>query len=264
MKHLFLIAALLGAGPALAQQAPLPESAQQAQIVLLGEVHDNPHHHAKQAAYVSALSPQAVVFEMLTAQQAARITADNRRDQEGLADILNWAQSGWPDFAMYHPIFTASDAIIYGGAVPRDAARRAMKDGVADWFGPDAAAFGLTDPLPADQQQTREILQMEAHCNALPESLLPGMVELQRLRDANLARATLRALHETGGPVAVILGNGHARKDWGVPVFLRHLAPKTSVFVLGQTEEEATADPNYDLTLASQAIQRDDPCKAFR
>ena len=56
MKHLFLIAALLGAGPLCAQEAPLPEAAQQAQIVLLGEIHDNPHHHARQAAYAPSLT----------------------------------------------------------------------------------------------------------------------------------------------------------------------------------------------------------------
>ena len=264
MKHLLLIAALLGAGPLCAQDGPVPEAALQAQIVLLGEIHDNPHHHARQAAYVARLSPRAVVFEMLTSAQAGLITDENRHDRQGLAEALNWAQSGWPDFAMYPPIIAASGGAIYGGAVPRDAARSAMKEGIASWFGPDAPRFGLADPLPADQQQTRETLQMEAHCNALPDSLLPAMVGLQRLRDANLARATLRALRETGGPVAVILGNGHARKDWGVPAFLRHVSPQTPVFVIGQTEEDTHPDPNYDLTLSSQTVPREDPCKAFR
>ena len=33
---------------------------------VIGEVHDNPHHHRNQARAVAALKPGAIVFEMLT------------------------------------------------------------------------------------------------------------------------------------------------------------------------------------------------------
>jgi len=45
-----------------------------ARIVFLGEVHDNPHHHRNQARAVAATGPAALVFEMLSPAQAARVT----------------------------------------------------------------------------------------------------------------------------------------------------------------------------------------------
>ena len=38
----------------------LPAAAQD--VVILGEVHDNPAHHAEQAAQVAAIQPRALVF----------------------------------------------------------------------------------------------------------------------------------------------------------------------------------------------------------
>ncbi len=241
----------------------LPAPAQD--VVILGEVHDNPAHHAEQAARVAAMGPAAIVFEMLTPQQAARITPDLIADPDAMERALGWAESGWPDFAMYHPIFSAApEAAIHGALVPRDAARAALEDGPARIFGEDATAYGLTEPLPHEEQSAREALQLAAHCDALPTEMLPGMVAVQRLRDATLARAAVRAMAESGGPVAVITGNGHARRDWGVPAFLARVAPDLEVFVLGQTEDDAPLEGGFDEVLSAPAVARPDPCAAFR
>ena len=50
-----------------------PEDLPRADVVLLGEVHDNPAHHAFQAEAVAYLAPRALVFEMLTPAQAALV-----------------------------------------------------------------------------------------------------------------------------------------------------------------------------------------------
>ena len=71
------------------------------------------------------------------------------------------------------------------------------------------------------------------------------------------------ALEETGGPVAVITGNGHARQDWGVPVYLRRVQPGVSLFALGQSEGGQIAG-TFDQVLDSPPIERPDPCNAFR
>ncbi|SMH51486.1 ChaN family lipoprotein [Maritimibacter sp. HL-12] len=236
-----------------------------ADIVVLGEVHDNPAHHAVQAEAVAALAPRAVVFEMLTEAQAARVSDDALDDPDALAESLDWSASGWPDFEMYYPIFTAGrGAAVYGAAVPREEARTAMQIGIARAFGAQAEAYGLTSELDAEELADRLNLQMAAHCNALPLDLLPGMVDLQRLRDAVLARAALDALAETGGPVAVITGNGHARKDWGLPAYVARIAPEVSLFSLGQSEDGAAPEGGFDLVLDAPGVDRPDPCLAFR
>lgn len=234
-------------------------------VAILGEVHDNPAHHAEQAARVTQIRPKAIVFEMLTAEQAARFTPDMRGDQAKLEAALGWTESGWPDFSMYYPIFAAApDAAIYGAQVPREAARAVLSHGPAASFGAQASRYGLDHALLPEEQAARETLQKEAHCDALPPEMLPGMVAIQRLRDAVLARATIEALEATGGPVAVITGNGHARRDWGVPAYLTKVAPDLDIWVLGQTEDDRPLDGGFDLITSAPAVERPDPCAAFK
>jgi uncharacterized iron-regulated protein len=89
------------------------------------------------------------------------------------------------------------------------------------------------------------------------------MVDVQRLRDAALARAVVQAMADTGGPVAVITGNGHARRDQGLTLPLARVAPDLSVLTIAQFEEIAPASPSFDLWLVTPAIPRDDPCAAL-
>jgi uncharacterized iron-regulated protein len=236
-----------------------------ADIVILGEIHDNPLHHAHQSIAVSALSPSAVVFEMLSSEQASRVTPSLLRSAEALGAILGWEASGWPDFDMYHPIFVAAGAAaIRGAAAPREDVRQAAREGASVVFGEEAGLFALSEPLPEAEQALREAEQLIAHCDAMPAEALPGMVEAQRLRDAWLARAALDALDETGGPVVVITGNGHARADWGMPRMIAAAAPEARVLTIGQFEEAAEPDPPFDLWLVTEAAERGDPCAAFR
>ena len=240
----------------------LPE----ADVVILGEVHDNPAHHLNQAVAVEAIKPTAVVFEMLSPEQAE---TSNAREVTGeaLGAALGWEEAGWPAFAMYLPVFDAvGDARIYGMAVPRDRVGAAFSDGAAAAFGDGAARFDLDQPLPGAEQAARESMQAEAHCDALPAEMLPGMVAAQRLRDAAFADTVLTALAETGGPVAVITGSGHARTDWGMPAALRRAAPDVRVLSLGQLEDTGTPPdaPPFDLWLVTPPADRPDPCAALR
>ncbi len=261
MKAL-IAALLLIATPLWADD--VPAAARAAQVVWLGEVHDNPAHHVEQARWVAALAPRALVFEMLTSEQVAAVAGIARDDAAALAAATGWADSGWPDFAMYAPIFAAApQARLYGAAVPRDAARTAMTDGVARTFGARAAAFGLDRALPAAAQAAAEAEQMAAHCNALPPEMLPGFVDIQRLRDAELARAALDALDATGGPVAVITGNGHARRDGGAPAYLLTVRSDITTFSLGQSEAGAIIG-QFDALRDAAPADRPDPCAAFR
>jgi uncharacterized iron-regulated protein len=236
-----------------------------ADVIVLGEVHDNPRHHLNQALAIAALSPKAIVFEMFGPNEALAVTPEVRGRADRLAEALDWESSGWPDFAMYHPIFLAApDAVIFGGDMPREEVRRAVTEGAAAVLGGSAPLFGLDQPLDPDEQAQREAGQMTAHCDALPKDILPGMVEAQRLRDAALARAVLAAMAETGGPVAVVTGNGHARRDWGLPRMLERAAPALEILSVGQFESPPDGVAPHDLWLVTPPVARDDPCAVFR
>ncbi|WP_372837353.1 ChaN family lipoprotein, partial [Puniceibacterium confluentis] len=117
MMHFLQIAALVvcWASAAIADGGFFADS----EVVFLGEYHDNPYHHARQAELVARIAPRALVFEMLTQDQAARITPDLLANPAALEAALAWADSGWPDFSMYYPIFVAAHARVYGAALPR-------------------------------------------------------------------------------------------------------------------------------------------------
>lgn len=263
MKHILAHLVFLAAQIA-APLAAGPLAGNAAQVFFLGEVHDNPDHHAVQAAAVADIAPTALVFEMLTPAQAERVPEAARNDADTLAVAIDWTQSGWPDFDMYHPIFTAApEAAVYGAAVPREETRRAMQIGAPRAFGTNAELYGLAHDIDTAQLAERLNLQMDAHCGALPLELLPEMVAVQRLRDAVLARAALMALEETGGPIVVITGNGHARKDWGVPSYVARVSPDVEMFALGQGEDGGVPNGGFDMVLDAPAVDRPDPCAVF-
>lgn len=236
-----------------------------ADVTILGEVHDNIYHHANQLRAVEGIAPRALVFEMLGPEQAARITPALRADPVALEAALGWEASGWPDFTMYYPIFAAApEAAVFGGALPRETVRRAMTEGAARAFGEGAARYGLDQALPPVEQAAREADQKAAHCDALPEAALPGMVAAQRLRDAGLARAVMEAVRATGGPVVLITGTGHARADRGVPAVLARAAPGLRVISVGQYETDPGPAAPHDYWLVTDPVPRPDPCAAFR
>ena len=231
-----------------------------ADVIVLGDVPDNPTHHLNQATAVAALRPAALVFEMFGPEAALAATPEMRASPVRLEQALGWAAE-WPDFAMYYPIFVAApDAAVVGGAVANDDKRRVSRDGAAKVLGPSAPVFGLDKPLDAQERALREARQLEAQCSAVPQEMVSGRVETQRLADAALARAVLAALAETGGPVAVIAGNGSGRTDWGMPRFLTRVRPDVTVLSIAQFEEPATDAP-HDYWIVTPTVAREDPCQ---
>lgn len=234
-------------------------------VVIVGEVHDNPAHHLNQAQIVLDVAPKALVFEMLSDAQALNVRPEMLADMDTLEQAIGWDDSGWPDFAMYYPIFAAAEgAAIFGGALPRGEVRQAVTDGAASVFGAGAPVFGLDRALDDEEQSQREAGQMAAHCDALPVSMLNGMVEAQRLRDAGLARAVLAAHAETDGPVVVITGNGHARLDWGLAHALEIAAPELDVWSIAQFEAPPEDEVPFDEWIVTEGVDREDPCLAFK
>lgn len=245
------------------------EAAEDREIVILGEVHDNPVHHENQARIVEALQPEALVFEMIPQEQEDLVNEMRARAASAaeIEEALAWHKSGWPPFEQYAQILDAApDARVFGGGQPEADVRRAMVEGAAGPFGPDAAIYGLSEPLSANEQKARERRMAEAHCAEVPEEVLAGMVEAQRFRDAGLADAALWARTMTGGgQVVVITGNGHADLGLGIPKKLRVADPDVTIASLGQLEKlpPEGAAPPFDHVIVTEPAEREDPCEAI-
>lgn len=235
-------------------------------VVVVGEIHDNPIHHFVQREFSAGIKPDAIVFEMIQEGDEAKLNALRKANtpREEIETALDWEKSGWPPFPHYAQIMDASpNAVIYGAALPRERVRRAVKEGAASVFGDQAGLFGLDKPLPRDEQIRREARQMEAHCDMLPPEMLPGMIEAQRLRDASLAAAVLRAQREVGGKILVIAGNGHADLIQGMPFALSLASPGETVFSFAQLESAPDETPPFDAYHVTLPAERKPPCEAF-
>ncbi|MDG1973314.1 MAG: ChaN family lipoprotein [Paracoccaceae bacterium] len=241
-------------GDQASSMADLLEAVIEAQIVILGERHDNPIHHEKQAEIVRILAPAGLAFEMI--KRAEEDVANDRRTA--------WENESWSNWDDYRQILEAApNARITGGGVDRDVLLSSVKNGAALAWGAEGARYRLLDQLPIDVTEAMIEEQRVAHCDALPKPMLPGMVEAQQLRDAAFADAVLRLVEDGHEPAVLITGNGHARTDRGSPLYLGRAAPLVSVLSIGIIEAGEMTDVPYDYVIYTEVHDREDPCEAF-
>ena len=248
--------------PAFAEPtAALIAALSDADVIFLGEIHDNPYHHQNQATIIAALNPSAVVFAVLSTAQAEKVRDLKISIAQDLDSKIGWTQSGWPTMEIYFPIFQAlGKAIPYGASQPHFVVMQAFENGAALSLGSVGTLFGLEIPLDEDTLRARISLQFLAHCSKIPREIMFNMIEVQRMRDAALADAALTALRQTGGPVIVITGNGYARNDWGAPMMVKHADKTIKIVSLGHLEGSTGNPGHYDYALVTPTIERDDPC----
>jgi len=222
-----------------------------APYVGLGEQHDNADQHLIQAKVIDALTARGrapgVVFEMLDRHQeplVQRAIEEHPRDPDALSAAVDWAHSGWPAWALYRPVFAAAvskNLPLFAAGVDREAAMHLAAEGIQA-APPDLVRdYALDVPLPTIEQESMRKEMSEAHCGLLPDSMLDGMVFVQRVRDATLANGLMRAGAQRGG--VLIAGNGHVRRDRGVPALLRRRGNATMIAVGLLEVKDGAAEP---------------------
>ncbi|WP_308417318.1 ChaN family lipoprotein [Chitinimonas koreensis] len=232
-------------------------------VVLLGEVHDNAAVHdfrfrALERAVAAGWRP-AIAMEQFDRERQADLDRA-RQERPGDADYLieqakPAGKSGW-NWAFYRPVVALAlryDLPIVAANLSRADGAKVVREGYAAVFTPaQIAAAGLDKPLPAALFDGQREAVDRGHCGKLPASLLDGMARAQIARDVAMAEA----LKPYAGRGAVLLaGNGHVRRDIGVP---RWLPGSVSVGLLeGENAER------YDRKLLLPAQQRPDPCAAL-
>lgn len=257
--------------------ATLFERLRSAQIVLLGETHDSPAHHAMQLEAIDAITATgarpALVMEqfdttMQDAMDAARETASPSAEAFAQAGRLD--RGGWRS-EYYLPLIERALRLglpIRAANFPRDAARELIRAGPDALSAPPWQALATDRVWSAERQSIlkREILS--GHCGHDLGSLQDGMISAQRARDATMADVILAQANV--GAIAII-GRGHARKDVAVPIYLAARDPALRVVSVGLIE----ADPQrthpteyaegtlHDYLWFSTAAPRPDPCKEF-
>ncbi|MBI3445591.1 MAG: ChaN family lipoprotein, partial [Magnetospirillum sp.] len=209
----------------LASPAAVIEAGLGAGILILGETHDNPDHHALQAWVVRGLGQSGrrpiIALEMVDSDHQAALD-QSRQDLAEMGTRLDWEKRGWPLWSLYRPI--AEAALAAGGDLKAANLPQGLTRQIAQ--GAESAdvdgRFGLDIPLaPAEEKALAGELR-DGHCNLLPETAIAPMIKVQRARDAAMAEVLAdQSARPEAGPVVLIAGSGHARNDRGIPARLR-------------------------------------------
>jgi uncharacterized iron-regulated protein len=260
-------------------EADIPATAQlvaaharTAEVVYLGELHDNPQHHAIQAVILGALVAAgvrpALAFEMIPEPSQAALEAAVGSDA-GRPEVdqrLAWTAQGWPDLAMYWPLFElARQNGLPVVATDLDPAvvRRINRDGLGAAREDPAR---LRSALPDDPARDRAIVRRirAAHCDRITMSRAERMVESWYARNVVIARRVSGALEKVP-QVVVIIGRGH-QSPGGVPEQVDALRPGTRQLVVGLFEGAADGPTGSqaDIVWITPARPRFNPCQGWR
>ena len=254
-----------------------------AQVVYLGESHDNPRHHADQARVLEAMladgARPALAFEMLAQDQQPAVDAAmlETADPATLAKRLEWALRGWPDFEMYRPLFDLARRYrltVIALDLPKPSVRRIAGEGLAA-LAPGERSRVASRLARDDDRERRIASEIEtAHCGLLPAAAVPRMVEAWHARNVTMAQRILQALGQELGQglepatrVVVIVGRGH-QAPGGLADQVEALRPGTRQLIVDfvETEEQASdlAVSESRIVWPGPALDRPDPCAPLR
>jgi uncharacterized iron-regulated protein len=253
--------------------APLPTTAllsrmATADFVLLGEVHDNEVQHRLRGELITALATRApaIVFEQFIAGDTPIERPAPGQPVDAWLDAHGFDRKGWR-WPLHQPVVDAAIAhgsTLWGSNMSREALRAVVRGGDSAAPAPYQALMTKA-PLDSAGRAAIDAELFEGHCGKLPASMVPGMRSAQVVRDAAMTDALLRA--GAAGPAWLIAGNGHVRKDMGVPRILSRAARGKSILAVGLLEREADGSaPSaasrkpYDLVFITPRAEREDPC----
>jgi uncharacterized iron-regulated protein len=251
-----------------------------ADVVLLGEVHDNRVHHELQLkllkARVASGSRPALMMEQLDA--ASQPALDQALAGENRDDVLNSVNAliKFTDWQFYSPLLSVAidnKLPVIAANVPNQFLQPVIWKGYSAF---DAAELKRLDVEAVWNEKRQSYLASNmggAHCGKLRDELRLGLTRSQRLRDALMADS---AIASVGRGVVGIVGSSHARRDIGLPLYFAARLPQARLLSIGFVEvssnnndpgeyaaDTATGEEPYDVIWFTPRMKREDPCANF-
>lgn len=246
--------------------APTPDSRAlaSAQVLLLGETHDNGEGHRLRANdlrdRIKAGWRPAIAMEQFDREQQPALDVAMRECTDAACVVARLVpgKSGW-NWTFYKPVIALAMEYklpLLAANLSRADAGKVIKNGFAAALDAgEITRYGLDQPLPAAVLSAQVEEVRTGHCGMLPAEMLEPMARAQIARDVVMAD-TLRRYASRG--VVLIAGNGHVRRDIAVPYWLH--AQGLTTWSIGFVEQ-AGAKGEFDRERLIPAIERPDPCK---
>ena len=245
-------------------QQGLNEALRAKPIVLLGEVHDNATQHVMRAQALRTLleggARPALLMEQFDRERQPDLDRALARPGVTPNKVIAAATPGdramqgwtWPFYEPYIALAIEYRLPIVAANVSRNDTRRLLKDGLP--------ALGFDANVPADIDATQARAIVDGHCGMIDTAMAGRMVGAQVARDQFMARAVEANLAH--GAV-LIAGNGHVRRDVGVPRWLNEATRARSVSI-GLLEPGDLSASAFDVAITTPAQPRPDPCESMR
>lgn len=269
-----LVACSTQAPPGLSgTAAPLRMAAPSGTAVwLLGELHDNAAGHALRLQTLTRLVSGGARPALLMEQFDRELQTDIDRQQQpalgmppgdaefdAAVDALvrlaspPGAAPGW-DWALYRPVLRLALQYrlpIVAANVSRRDARQVIAQGLA--------ATGFDPAVPADISGAQATAIVASHCGKVSLVQAGRMALAQVARDQFMARQVERYA-ERG--VVLLAGNGHVRKDLGLPRWLDNGTRQRS-WAVAYLEPDSADITAFDQVVRVPEQPRPDPCMAM-
>jgi uncharacterized iron-regulated protein len=234
-----------------------------APVVLLGEVHDNAAQHALRLAEFRTLldggARPALLMEQFDRDRQPEIDRLRATSPPPTAAALVTAvaggDSGW-NWRFYTPFVQLAldhGLPIVAVNVSRAESRQVISKGLA------GTGFSADVPEAIWSAQAGDI--EASHCGMIDAATARRMAGAQVARDQFMARMV--EAHADRG-VVLLAGNGHVRRDVGVPRWLGD-GTRARSRSIGYLEDTDVPPPGaYDRVVVTAPQSREDPCAAMR
>lgn len=215
----------------------LLQRARAADVVVVGEQHDQAVHHELQRRVVSVLaseSPGLVVgVEMLTwsLQDALDRFNAGQLDAEGLAVAVDWPKAWGFPFALYADIFTSgrtAGARFVALNAPRDLVKAVRRKGIDGLSRAELALLPDLDLGDAVHRQWfRDIFAQGGHPMSAAD--VDSFYVSQVVWDEGMAERASEVLAAGASKVVILAGVGHVAQGRGIPQRVERRRPGARV-----------------------------------
>lgn len=246
-------------------EADLARMAQQADYVLMGELHTSPCDHEAQSRLAWSLASRDVPFvlglEMIPANTTEALERFNRGEiaAEELEQALDWSEMWGYPFRFFLDTFRAAAKVgapVHGLNVPPSLIKKTREMGVStveglDDLPPEERVLLPEEVIPPPQEQIEELEQALRHHPEDENATAADSIKrrerflfIQSVWDTKMAEEAVQLRRRYGATVLVLAGETHVRHGHGVRRRLRKLDPDADVLLVAGLRSLDGWDPS--------------------